>query len=131
MFEGITLYMYVAIASMYPLGWGITGWYQSLASHIFSTSSRQINEKIICNWNTWVTVYNPTASTKVICSFLIIFSLNPETLLSFHFLVFRHLLPTQIWKDKEIVMVLALLEMVLVRECRSDENSTEYDEKST
>jgi len=43
------LCIYIAVTSLYPLDRGITRWYQSLDSHILSTSRWQINGKEICN----------------------------------------------------------------------------------
>ena len=44
--EGIfILRIYVTVTSPYARDRGVTGWYQSLGSHIFGTTSRQINDK--------------------------------------------------------------------------------------
>ena len=89
--------MYVTIGSPYLPVRGVTGWYQILASHSFSTSRRQINERLICNWSAWDMVIQSNCKYKVIYSFLIILLLNPETLQSFHFSVFHSL-----WTDSDM-----------------------------
>jgi len=44
--EGIfDLCIYVAVTSPYPRDWGGTVWYQSLGSHIFSTSDGKLMVK--------------------------------------------------------------------------------------
>jgi len=85
-----------------PWDQGITGWYQSLGSHIFSTTSRHINVKLIYNWSAWFLVIHSNRMYKVICSFLILFPLNPKILPSFHFsfLLFLYLLKYgETWKS--------------------------------
>ena len=62
---------------------GVTGWYQSLGSHILSTSRWQINGKDICNWNAWVLVIQSNYKCRVIYPFLLIYFLilKPSNLL--------------------------------------------------
>ena len=114
--EGISdLRIYVAVASPYPPDRGVTGWYQSLGSDIFSTISWQINDVLICSWRARVLNIHSNCKYDVIYSFLAILSLDPETLLSFSFSFFlSSLQPTQIWKDGGPVTVLALLATVLM-----------------
>ena len=73
-----------------PAGSGRYRVYQSLGSHILSTTSRQINGKEICNWNAWVVVIQFNYKYKVIHSLLIILPLNSEVLPSFHTSVFHY-----------------------------------------
>jgi len=90
-YEGIfALCIYVAVTSLYPRDRGVTGWYQSLGSHIFSTNSRQINGKEICNRNTWVVVIQSNYKYKVIYSLLTDLPLNLESLPSFSIFSSRH-----------------------------------------
>jgi len=78
--EGISnLRIYVAVTSSYPRDRGVTGWYQSLGSHILSTSRWQINGKEVCNWNTRVLVIQSNYKCRVIYPFFLIHFLNPET----------------------------------------------------
>ena len=65
------LCMYVTVTSLYTWDWGVTGWYQSLGSHIFSTTSRQINVILIYNWSAWVLTKHSNYKYDVIFSFLI------------------------------------------------------------
>ena len=82
--DGIfTLCIYVVVTSSYPLDRGVTGWYQSVGSHIFSTTNRQINGKEICNWNAWVVVIQSNYKYKVIYSLFTILPLILESLPSF------------------------------------------------
>jgi len=80
------LRIYVTVRSPYPRDQGVTGWYQSLGSYIFSTSRWQINGKKICNWNAWIPVIQPNYKYKVIYSFFIVLSLIPESFSSSRFL---------------------------------------------
>jgi len=90
--EGIfDLRIYVAVTSPYPRDRGFTGWYQSLGSHILSTSRRQINGKEICNWNALVLVIQSNYKYRVIYSFLIILPLIPNPFYLSTVLVFRSL----------------------------------------
>jgi len=82
----IPLRMYVAVAFPYPPDRGATGWYQSLGSNILSTTSWQINDVLIYSWRAWVLNIHSNRKYGVIYSFLAIFSLYPETLLSFQLL---------------------------------------------
>jgi len=59
------LRLYVIVTFLCPWDRGVTGWYQSLGSHIYSTTSRQINGKENCNWNAWSWLYNLTTSAKL------------------------------------------------------------------
>jgi len=78
--EGISaLRIYVTVTSPYPRDQGITGWYQSLGSQIFSTTSWQINDILICSWRARVLNIHSNRKCGVIYSFLTIFSLDPET----------------------------------------------------
>jgi len=82
--EGISdLRIYVAVMSPYPRDRGVTRWYQSLGSNIFSTISGQINEILICSWRAWILNIHSNRKCGVIYPFLAISSLDPETLLSF------------------------------------------------
>lgn len=65
--------------------------HQNLSSYIFSTSSRHINVILTCNWSARVVVKHPNHKYEVIYFFLEIHSLNPEILLSLHFLTPLHL----------------------------------------
>ena len=69
------LRIYVAVMSPFPRDRGVTGWYQSLGSHTYSTIKQQINGILICNCYAWVSViqsnYNVQSYLyKVIYSFL-------------------------------------------------------------
>ena len=83
----IALRMYVVVASPYLPGSGVTGWYQSLGSHTFSTASLQINIGLICDWVTRVFVIYSNHKYKVIYSFLEIHPLTSEISYSVIFLV--------------------------------------------
>ena len=74
----------------------------------------QINVILICNWSVWVLAIHSNRKYKVIHSFLILFSLDPETFLSVHFQFFVIFKPTQTWKDGKIMTALALLKVDLV-----------------
>jgi len=88
-YEGIfALRIYVAITSPYPWDPGVTSWYQSLGSHIFSTTSWQINDILICNWRAQVLDIHSNRKCGVIYFFLAIYFLDPETLLSFSLQLF-------------------------------------------
>ena len=83
-YEGIfALRIYVTITSPYPWDPGVTSWYQSLGSHIFSITSWQINDILICNWRAQVLDIHSNRKCGVIYFFLAIYFLDPETLLSF------------------------------------------------
>jgi len=85
--EGISnLRIYVAVTSPYPPDRGVIWWYQSFGSNILSTTSWQINDVLICSWRVWVLNIHSNRKYGVIFSFLVIFSLGPETLLSFQLL---------------------------------------------
>jgi len=73
------------VTSLYPRDRCATGWYQSLSSNIFSTTSWQINNILICGWKARILNIHSNRKCGVIYSFLAIFSLDPETLLSFFF----------------------------------------------
>jgi len=65
--EGIyDLCIYVTVTSPYPRDRGVTWWYQSLGSHLLSTSRRQINDKEICNWNIRVLIIQSNYKCRVI-----------------------------------------------------------------
>jgi len=110
------LRIYVAVTSPYQRDRGVTGWYQSLDSHILSTTSRQINGKDICNWNAWVVVIQFNYKYKVIHSLLIIL---PWILKFSHPFILQFLVilrPTRTWKGREIITVLVLLRVALMEE---------------
>jgi len=89
--EGIfALRMNIAVASPYLVGRGVTSWYQSLGSPIFSITSQHIKMRLICSCSAWVLVIHSNHKYIVIYSFLIICSMISTTLPSCHYLVSRY-----------------------------------------
>ena len=88
--EGIyALRIYVAITSPYPWDRGVIGWYKSLGSD-FQYISRQINVILICNWRARVLTIHSNYKYEVIYSFLIVHSLKHEI---FHLFIFQFFFP--------------------------------------
>jgi len=83
--------IYIAVTSPYRLDRGVTGWYQSLGSHILSMSRWQIKGKkfVIGMHESWL--YNPTTSAWLSFSFLIILPLIPNPFHLFTVLIFHSL----------------------------------------
>jgi len=48
-------------------------------------------------------LYNPTTMYKIFYSFLLFLPSIPKFHLSFHFPVSSHLLPTEIWKEGQVI----------------------------
>jgi len=77
--EGISaLRIYVAVTSSYSRDRGVTWWYQSLGSQTFSTTSRQINVILICNWDARVLVIHSNDKCEFIHFLLEIHSWTPN-----------------------------------------------------
>ena len=79
------LHIYITVTSPYPWDRGVTGWHQSLGSHLFSTTNRQINVILICTWSAWIITIHSNYKYRVFFSFLVVLLLNSDTLPSSHF----------------------------------------------
>ena len=101
------------MAFPYPPDRGITGWYQSLGSDILSTTSWQINDVLICSWR--ARVLNIHSNRK----YGVIFSLNPEILLSYSFQLLPniHSINSYVLYPEIIISLILSIYYIIIVDC--------------